>query len=333
MPPDKRLLLAPKAIRARACVALDAFWPRRRIARCEASGAAILEAILLENELTRVLFGAALGLCLLCVPVQGSSQDIEIFAIRYGSIADFPLRGLLPDAPEGEVIDVTLTVWLVRSGDRVILIDTGFFRPQWFGRFDIRDFVRPDVALSGMGVSPADVTDVVITHAHWDHMGGLELFPAATVWIQDAEFSYYTGTAWQSAGRSGGIDPADVAHLVSRNTSGSLRLIPGDGIEILPGITVFTGARHTFASQYVLVDGAAPFVIASDNAYLYKNIIEGRAGATFERDDRQANLEALRRMVELAGDAGRVIPGHDAEVFRRFPLVADGIVRIYPEHP
>ena len=287
----------------------------------------------MEHRLARMVFSAALGLSLLGLPQRGASQDIEIFAIQYGTIADFPLRGLLPDAPEGDVIDVALAVWLVRTGDRVILFDTGFFREQWLGRFDIRDFVRPDVALSKMGVGPDDVTDVVISHAHWDHMGGLELFPTATAWIQEAEFAYYTGAAWQPGGRSGGIDPADVAHLVARNTSGSLRLIPGDEVEILPGITVYTGARHTFASQYVLVDGAAPFVLASDNAYLYKNIDEGRAGATFEPDHRQANLEAVRRMIELAGGAARVIPGHDAELFRRFPLVADGIVRIHPVDP
>ena len=284
----------------------------------------------MSYKLTRAALCAVLGVCLLGVPLDAGSQEAEIFAIRYGSVDDFPLRGLLPDAPEGELIDIAMAIWLVRIGDRVILIDTGFFREEWFARFDVRDFVRPDEALSQMGVAPSDVTDVVISHAHWDHMGGLELFPSATAWIQEAEFTYYTGAAWQPGGRSGGIDPADVAHLVSRNTSGTLRLIEGDGVEILPGVSVFTGGRHTFASQYVLVGGATPFVLASDNAYLYKNINEGHAGATFEPDDRQANLEAVRRMIELAGNPARVIPGHDAELFRRFPLVADGVVRIHP---
>ena len=102
----------------------------------------------------------------------------------------------------------------------------------------------------------------------------------------------------------------------------------GDSIQILPGITVFTGARHTYASQYVLIDGESRFILASDNAYLYRNIAEGRRSATFSADDAGANREALRRMVMLAGDSSRVIPGHDAEVFRRYPVVADGIVRI-----
>ncbi len=269
-------------------------------------------------------------LTLVVTPVSGVAQEAEIFAVRYGEITDFPLRSLIPDAPQDETIDIAMAVWLIRSGDRLILFDTGFFREDWLGRFNVRGFVRPDRVLSRIGVNPGDVTDIVVSHAHWDHMGGLELFPNAMVWIQEAEFKYYTGAAWQPGGNSGGIDSADVAHLVARNTAGSVRLIGGDDIEILPGIRVFTGARHTYASQYLVVDGPTRYVLASDNAYLYRNVEEGRAGATFAPQDRDTNIAALRRMVELAGDFARVIPGHDAELFRRFPTVAEGVVRIHP---
>jgi len=268
---------------------------------------------------------ALLGLAL---PRPAAAQDYEILSVRYGTIADFPLRGLLPDAPAEERIDVALAVWVIRNDDRVVLFDTGFFREQWFERFDVRDFVRPDDALSSIGVGPGDVTDIVLSHAHWDHMGGLELFPNATAWIQADGFTYYTGAAWQPDGISGGIDPADVLHLVKRNTDGLVRLIDGDGVEFLPGITALTGARHTYASQYLMVGSEDPYVLASDNAYLYRNLTEGRAGATFAPEDREGNLSAIRRMIELAGDVSRVVPGHDAEQFRRFPSVAEGVVRV-----
>lgn len=253
-----------------------------------------------------------------------------MFAVRYGTLANFPLRSLLPDAPAGEAIDVALMFWAIRSEDRVVLFDTGFFRDSWFDRFDIRDFVRPDLALERIRVDPEDVTDIVVSHAHWDHMGGLELFPEATIWIQEAEYEYYTGAAWQPGGRTGGIDPADVQHLVARNTRGAVRFIPGDSVEILPGFTVYTGARHTYASQYLLVDGPTPFVLASDNAYLYRNFAEGRASATFSPADREGNLAEMERMILLAGDTARVVPGHDPEVFHRYPAVAEGVVRIRP---
>jgi hypothetical protein len=68
--------------------------------------------------------------------------------------------------------------------------------------------------------------------------------------------------------------------------------------------------------------------LASDNAYLYLNIDDGWASATFAPEDREANLSAVRRMIQLAGDASRVVPGHDAEQFERYPEIAPGVVRI-----
>ena len=94
-------------------------------------------------------------------------------------------------------------------------------------------------------MQPEQVTDIVISHAHWDHLGGIDLFPKATVWIQKEEFRYYTGEAWQPGGNHGGIDPEDVQALVRINTEDRLRLIDGDDVEIFPGIRAYTGgAAH-----------------------------------------------------------------------------------------
>ena len=173
--------------------------------------------------------------------------------------------------------------------------------------------------MSLTGVKPEEVTDIVISHAHWDHMGGIDLFPKATVWIQKQEFRYYTSEAWQPGGKHGGIDPEDVEQLVRINTEGRLRLVDGDSVEILPGIRVYTGARHTFASQYMRVEGNPPFVLASDNCYLYRNLSEHKASATFSEADETGNIKNQTRMIELAGLADRVVPGHDMLQFQKFP--------------
>ena len=93
----------------------------------------------------------------------------------------------------------------------------------------------------------------------------------------------------------------------------------GDDVEILPGLRVYTGARHTYASEYLRVDGAAPVVLASDNCYLYRNLETHAASATFSEADRPANLAAQERMVALAGSRERVVPGHDLLQFARYP--------------
>ena len=244
--------------------------------------------------------------------------DYSIEAIRYGTIANFPLAGLMMGAPKDEKIDIAMVVWLIRGGGRNILFDTGFHREVWLKSFPTADYLRPDEAVTLAGVKPEEVTDIIISHAHWDHMGGIDLFPRAMVWIQKQEFAYYTGEAWQPGGKHGGIDPDDVKVLVQLNTEGRLRLVDGDNVEILPGIRVYTGARHTFASQYIRVEGEPSYVLASDNCYLYRNLTEHKASATFSEADQPGNIKNQQRMIELAGSADRVVPGHDPKQFEKF---------------
>jgi glyoxylase-like metal-dependent hydrolase (beta-lactamase superfamily II) len=267
------------------------------------------------------LVGPAAVLLAAQSPATSSSPAYAIDAIRYATVRQFPLSGLVMGAPAGETVDIAMVVWLIRGDGRTVLFDSGFHREKWMKQFQITDYVRPDEAVRAAGVRPEDVTDVVISHAHWDHVGGVDLFPKATVWIQKDEFAYYTGAAWQAEGRHGGIDPEDVLALVRINTEGRLRLVDGDDVLLRPGLRVYTGARHTYASQYLRVDGDAPFVLASDNCYLYRNLEAHAASATFTEADRDANLKAQRRMVELAGSPARVVPGHDAAQFERFPTV------------
>jgi len=258
---------------------------------------------------------AALG----AAPSGPSAPEYSIQAIRYATLPGFPVAGLVMGAPKDEKLDIAMVLWLIRGGGRSILFDSGFHRESWLKSFPMVDFVRPDEAVKLAGVQPGDITDIVVSHAHWDHMGGIDLFPQATVWIQKEEFRYYTGEAWQPSGQHGGIDPEDVQQLVKLNTEGRLRLVDGDNVEILPGIRVYTGARHTYASQYLRVEGNPPFVLASDNCYLYRNFAEHKASATFSQADEPANIKNQQRMIDLAGSPDRVIPGHDAVQFQKFP--------------
>jgi glyoxylase-like metal-dependent hydrolase (beta-lactamase superfamily II) len=248
-----------------------------------------------------------------------STPEYSIQAIRYATTPGVPVSMLVIGAPKDEKIDVAMVVWLIRGGDHTILFDSGFHRDTFIKDFPMKDYLRPDEAARLAGVTPEEVTDIVISHAHWDHMGGIDLFPKANVWIQKDEYRYYTMDAWQPGGDHGGIDPEDAKQLVQLNTEGRIRLVDGDNVEIFPGIRAYTGARHTYDSQYLRVEGNPTFVLASDNCYLYRNLSSHMASATFTDADHAANIAAQSRMVELAGSPDRVVPGHDILQFQKFP--------------
>ena len=150
-------------------------------------------------------------------PQQGSAAPVvyEVYAIRYGTIPDFSLASLVAGADRTQHLDIPLMVWLLKGNDgRVVLVDSGFVRDNLVSQWKVKDFILPSEAVARLGIKPEEVTDIVLTHMHWDHAGGTTLFPKARVWIQKAEYAYYTGDAWQSKNTHGGIEPDDVLAVV-----------------------------------------------------------------------------------------------------------------------
>jgi glyoxylase-like metal-dependent hydrolase (beta-lactamase superfamily II) len=248
----------------------------------------------------------------------------EAYAVRYATLAGYPVASLVEGADKGRKLDIAMTVWVLRGDGRTILVDSGFYRPkllkEWKG---IVDFTRPDKVVERLGIKPEHVTDAIITHTHWDHADGADLFPKAKVWIQKAEYEHYFAGA--RPGADGVLD--HLTAIVKLHADGRVKLVDGDAKEIIPGVTVYTGGKHTFESQYVGVKTrGGTMVIASDNVYLYENL-EKRVpiAATL---DAKSNLAAQDRMRQIASGIKRIIPGHDPEVFTRFPKVAEGIVRL-----
>jgi glyoxylase-like metal-dependent hydrolase (beta-lactamase superfamily II) len=259
-------------------------------------------------------------------PAQAADTRYEIYALRYAVLPSFPVRGLVEGADSARRLDIAMTVWLLRdAGGRNVLVDAGFYRDSLVRRWKPRDYVSPAEALQRVGLRPEDITDVVVTHLHWDHADGVDLFPKARIWLQREEFDYYT----TGAGRSGntGVTPDDAALFMRLKEEGRLQLVDGDGQRILPGITVYTGGRHTYASQYAGVETeAGTAIIASDNLYLYENL--ERHAPIAQTFDREANLRAQDRMRSLAASPRLIVPGHDPEVFVRFPEPGGGVARI-----
>jgi glyoxylase-like metal-dependent hydrolase (beta-lactamase superfamily II) len=269
-----------------------------------------------------IALAISLGLRAQPVPIY------SVYAVRFAH-APYPVSSLVAGAERGRSVDLAFTVWVVRAEatPRIILVDSGFYRDKFLLQWHPMDYVRPDAAITdGLGLGPDRVTDVVISHSHWDHADGADLFPRARIWIQREEYEYYVGAGGEVLHR-GGVDAEDAKMLMALNEAGRVELIDGDDRAILPGISVYTGGKHTFASQFVTVaTRAGTVVLASDNVYLYENLDKHVAIA--QTLDAASNLAAQDRMRRLASAPRLLIPGHDPAVFDRFPVVKPGVVRI-----
>ncbi len=279
--------------------------------------------------LNRFLYAAALlGLSLAAGPSAAAPRAPvwQVYAIRYATVPGFAVRDLVAGADSTRKIDIAMMFWLLEGSDgRRVLVDAGFYRQKFLDSWKPRDYVRPSEALERFGIAPDSVTDVIVSHIHWDHVDGVDLFPRARIWIQRDEYAHYVGD--QGAPLDEAIDSVDAAMLSSLNQAGRVKLVEGDGQEILPGLTVYTGGKHTFASQYVGVRTAKHVVVvASDNVYLYENL--DRHLPIAQTLDAKSNLAAQERMKRIASSERLIVPGHDPAVFRRFPGAGAGVVRI-----
>ena len=268
-----------------------------------------------------------LGL-VLSVPVRTDVDKYEVYAVRFATIANFPVASLVAGADRARRMDIAMTVWVLKGVDgRVAIVDSGFHREQYFRQYTVKDYVQPSEAIAPLGITAAQVTDIFLTHMHWDHAGGMDLFPNARVWIQKDEYDYYTSDAWQSRTTHGGIDPEDVIEIVRRNTAGKVSFVRGDDDTTLSGILFGVGGKHTWQSQFVAAQTRThTVVLASDNMYLYENLDTHAPVA--QTLDAASNLRNQDRMRGLATTPALVIPGHDPAVFDRFPRVSERIVRI-----
>ena len=268
-----------------------------------------------------VLLGAAVALQDARPPAT-----YRVFAVQYATLADFPVSSLVAGADPDRRADIAMMVWVLKpEAGPAILFDAGFYGEQYVKQWQPRDFVRPDRALQRFGIPPADVSDIMVSHVHWDHLDGAGLFPRAKVWLQKDEYEHHVGPG--GTVRNRGIDARGAALLTKLHAEKRLMIVDGDTRDVLPGIAAHTGGRHTHASQYISVqtpDGLV--VLASDNAYLYENL--ERRVPIAQTVDADANLRAQERMLALVKDPRWVVPGHDPRVFERFPRVADGVVAI-----
>ncbi|MCK6066141.1 MULTISPECIES: N-acyl homoserine lactonase family protein [Microbacterium] len=258
----------------------------------------------------------------------GIPEPFEAYAVRLGRI-DRPARDNFLHARDltGEMT-MDFDMWFLRRGETIIAVDTGMSDradPQRGRRLDR----LPRDAAGELGIDPDAVSDLVITHLHYDHAGRIGDFPAARVWVQKSELDYVLGPDMGHPSLSHFFDVDDLKVVLERIFASSVRAIDGTRV-LVPGVELHHIGGHTRGLQVVRVYTERGWVvIASDALHYYAN--HERRDPFPAVVDLPQMLEGYVRIEELADTWEHIIPGHDPEVMTRYACgdLPEGIVALH----
>jgi glyoxylase-like metal-dependent hydrolase (beta-lactamase superfamily II) len=241
----------------------------------------------------------------------------EAYALRYATHGRLRRDNFIAGAdPHDTPMPLDYFVWLLRAGRRAWLVDTGFNRKAAQARG--REFLRcPIESLSLLGVAPEAVSDVIITHLHYDHAGNLDLLPNARIHIQERELHYAVGCNMCKPIFRAAYAADDVVEVVRSVYKDRVSFYRGDA-QLAPGLQLYWIGGHTDGLQAERVHTArGRVVLASDASHYYENM-EGEAPypIVYHVGDMVAGWEKLRR---LAPSPRHIVPGHDPQVLQRYP--------------
>ena len=239
----------------------------------------------------------------------------RLLAIEYARSRDVVERRLVRGAAAKARVDMSWYFFVAIGRGRVVLIDSGTNALARVGgqalrqRWAIDRAVSVTDALGRVGLEASEVTDVVLTHHHWDHVDGLGLFPNATVHVNAQELRAIANHVRQPIVEAGRV-----------------RTFSGPDLALWRGLAVREAGLHT--RHHTMVEVCCPsrrVIIAGDAAYLYRNI-DRQVPVTNTVDPRR-NVAAVAAAARSVG-ARNVIPGHDPRLFERHPSNLEGVAAV-----
>lgn len=300
-------------------------FPKRRIPMKRRdflkTGAAVLGAMAVGQD---ILTGKAKA------QAAGPAPQYEIYALKYAGPFTSSVAMVFWNQEWDKTIDRNYYLWAIKGKDGVIVVDTGTGLTDNAKR-KLKGYVNPVDALARIGVNGSNVKHVVITHIHFDHVGGMEMFPRAfpqaKYYVQKKEFDFWiknpTAKRFPFRGITDGLANGIVADMEGTDR---LQMICGDQF-ILPGIELLLTPGHTPGLQSVAVNTAkGKAIVASDCAHIARSFREDNPSCLIM--DMPAWLASYDKLRAKAANIDLIFPGHDVKMLNDYPKVAEDVTRL-----
>ncbi|MBM9499274.1 N-acyl homoserine lactonase family protein [Leptospira sp. 201903071] len=236
--------------------------------------------------------------------VKNCKSNYGLYVFSYGR-GSYPNQYLNVEEEDGSR-EIVYLFYLIRIPGKNILIDSGFVNDTYKKKFGFSSFERPDILLKKCGMDPKEISDIVLTHFHFDHAGGLFLFPSATIHIQNHDLDLLKKQSYFPKQSSYLNDLKNRNRLHSFN--GTHSLVPG--IQIL-----FTGG-HTPGSQAMewVVTSDKQFLITGDECYLIQECKNGIGLPKTAAFSLKRNGDFLEYVQILYGKGTKILTLHDPSI-------------------
>jgi glyoxylase-like metal-dependent hydrolase (beta-lactamase superfamily II) len=247
-------------------------------------------------------------------------EPFEIIAIKYAHLSNrHPGESFILADPHEFGPDLDYFVWVLRRSDCTYLVDCGFAQEAATRRK--RNLLRnPADALPLIGMDASQVTDIILTHLHYDHAGNLDRFPNARFHLQDRDLAYATGRCMCHQALRAPFDVGDILMMVRHVFNDKAVFHDGD-TELVPGLTLHRVGGHSAGLQIARVWTRRGWVVvASDASHLYANFQQRRPFPIVYSVAEM--LEGYNTLYRLADSPDHIVPGHDPLVMKYYPAVS-----------
>ena len=270
---------------------------------------------------------------------SGENALWTVHVIEYARASKQPMASLIWGTFGDPPIDTPFSFVLAQGGGRTVLCDCGFMKEgggaAFASKFGVPTWVSPLRLLERMGVAPGDVTDIVLSHAHFDHAGSIDQFPRAHIYLQKAELLSWV-EAFALPPRfsilTDVVDPDDIRAALEASFQHRLTLIEGDRDNLLPGLSVRLARGHTMGQQFITLETArGRYAVAGDCIYSARNLTGEGCGEQRRYIPLGAGVGSAwdqllsfdRLEAAVGGDRSRIIILHDEARWSAFERVRE----------